>query len=75
MIINKLAGNGPSRRPAQVSKFLKSQTCKGHYCQINFSLPKNTPRDTHKTRNPLSPPENTKKTFFENYFLQSFCWG
>ena len=38
----------------------------------NFSVPKFTARDTHKTRNHFSPTGNTKKSIVENKFSAKF---
>ena len=70
----KQAVTSPSRRPAQVffkKTFLKYAKnivfCKSF---INFSVPKNTTRDTHKTRKPHFPRLETKNTFFFRFSMK-----
>ena len=55
----KQAGTGPSQRPAQVSK---NQVFK---VLINFSVPKNTPRDTLETRKSLFRHLEKQKSFLK----------
>ena len=43
---------------------------------INFTVPKNSQRDTHKTRKPLSSTGNNKTQFLKiNFFSKSFFFG
>ena len=66
----KMKQAGPSRRPAQVSKvpsfFNMRWTLFSSF--INFSVPQNTPRDTHKTRKQLLPQLETQKKSIFDFF-------
>ena len=69
----KMKQAGPSRRPAQVSKvpsfFNMRWTLFSSF--INFSVPQNTPRDTHKTRKQFFPNSKHKKNQFLIFFRKS----